>query len=340
MGGGGGAGEGNNGGSQDAGNGGGIVFIFADTIETTVCSSYEISANGQSVTTSSGNDGNSGGGAGGSIVIQVNEWDISGTCPLIVESNGGKGGDAITANEHGGGGGGGQGAVIYSITEPTANTTTNTNNGAGGLNCSSCSTADSGTNSNGSGIIDSTNTPLPVELIYFKAQRLEDSAVRLNWTTASELNNSHFEIERSLDGIVFRYLDRVEGVGTTSQMTNYQYNDFLLPKRLTQTACYRLKQIDFGGSSEQTDVVCIDLSDMAKTEISFYPNPTTGHLIITSFKENKENAKIKVYDIQGREMYNFKVIENGIDLSQLNSGTYLVQVVIGQERFHHRIILK
>ena len=95
----------------------------------------------------------------------------------------------------------------------------------------------------------------------------------LQWTTATELNNSHFEIERSVDGITWDVIGEVLGQGTTLEETNYLFNDRTRP---FGTAYYRLHQFDLNGENEYSEMIA--LTHEADADIlALYPNPGKGH---------------------------------------------------------------
>ena len=333
LGGAGGAGEGNNGGSRKAGNGGGIIFIKANTIETigTCATGHQISANGESITIGSGGDGNSGGGAGGSIVIEVNNWNISPTCPLTVSSNGGNGGNVTHSAGHGAGGGGGQGVVIYSIAQPTSNTTTITNNGTGGLNCNTCGTANSGAGTNNNGIIDLVSGPLPIELIAFNANLINPNHINIYWQTLSEIDNKYFVIEKSKNLDDWYILDSLKGKGNSSELTLYNSTDNSPYKPKTY---YRLKQIDTDNSYEYYGPIYID-TDMElvePTDLNVFPNPSHNSIIISNLEIGKD---IKIYDLSGRlilEISNPNQ-ETSIDIHDFSKGTYIIKQGYKSTRF-------
>ncbi|MDB4162189.1 hypothetical protein N9772_07470, partial [Bacteroidia bacterium] len=95
--------------------------------------------------------------------------------------------------------------------------------------------------SGGGGGGGASGSPLPVELIHFDAQAAANHTADLHWVTASEINNSHFEIERSYDGRTFETVGNVTGNGTTSHLIDYNYTDWSIAKS-QNTAYYRLKQ--------------------------------------------------------------------------------------------------
>ncbi|MFD1551976.1 hypothetical protein DNU06_01245 [Putridiphycobacter roseus] len=332
MGGGGGAGEGNNGGSQNAGNGGGIIMIKANEIKTTgSCGSgHLISASGQSVSSGSGGDGNSGGGAGGTILVDVNTWSIAAGCPVTLQANGGNGGNVTNAGEHGGGGGGGQGAVIYSIALPTANTTTITQSGLGGLNCISCTSAGNGSGTNNSGIIANSTGPLPIELTYFNALLNENEKVNLEWQTKSEKDNNYFLIEKSVDAVTWKVLEKINGTGNSVVEKKYYTQD---PSPYNGLSYYRLKQVDFDGKESIYPPKSININQIINANLLIYPNPTNNQITIESnFNSSKVNLNgIQIYNSLGQDFTNrVKTIDNNhykiiLDLSNIQSGIYYIK---------------
>ena len=328
MGGGGGAGERNNNWNTSGGNGGGIILIKADQIITTgSCGSISISANGEN-SLNIGNDGAGGAGGAGSIIIEVNTWTISPTCPITISANGGDGG-SVNSSTHGGGGGGGQGVVIYSIVTPTINTTTSTNNGSGGCsnNSSPCnSSADGGSGIDGSGIIDNTSGPLPIKLIDFTAKKINSKSIRTNWQTASEINNDFFTIERSQNGINWKKIGKINGAGNSSALLKYSFID---QTALSGTSYYRLKQTDFNGNFTYSAIRTVQINQLEASQIKIYPNPSNNHIWIEG--DSFELEQIKIYNVLGKEItIQTKIVEKSstkivIDLSNLIPAMYYIK---------------
>ena len=115
---------------------------------------------------------------------------------------------------------------------------------------------------------------IPVELISFTAEFVE-SQVTLSWSTASELNNSGFEIERKFENKEWRTIGFIEGKGTTTEIQNYSFNDDMF-EVYESKLCYRLKQIDFDGTYQYSNKVKVDI-DIANPQIfslsQNFPNP-------------------------------------------------------------------
>jgi hypothetical protein len=275
MGGGGGGGQQNDGVGSSGGAGGGIILIQANQLITTgACGGLSISANGVTPANAS-NDGAGGGGAGGSIVLNIGSFSVAAGCTLNITANGGNGGSVTDAAVHSGGGGGGQGAVIFSSALPVTNVTTTTNNGAGGFNNSGhTSSASSGSGTNGTVILTSVITPLPIELVLFTGHT-EGTANKLIWITMTESNNAYFNLERSADGINFTSFDKINGAGNSTSEHDYSDYDYQSFAGITY---YRLKQTDNNGRITYSQIISLDnqLNNISVDNV--YPNPTNDYL--------------------------------------------------------------
>ena len=114
--------------------------------------------------------------------------------------------------------------------------------------------------------------PLPVELTSFSVQRQVDKVVAVSWTTASEKNSAHFEVQRSLNGQVFAVVFKATAQGTSSRQTVYVALDKTAPGT---TLYYRLRQIDRDGTANFSPVVTvIGTANAPLSELTLYPNPT------------------------------------------------------------------
>jgi hypothetical protein len=98
------------------------------------------------------------------------------------------------------------------------------------------------------------SAPLPVVWLSFTGNRMPNGTVQLNWSTASELSNSHFEVEKTTDGKTFTKLDEVKGNGTTTKISKYTYTD---KQPGAATVYYRLKQVDFNSKFEYSKLVAV-----------------------------------------------------------------------------------
>ncbi|MEM9888237.1 MAG: T9SS type A sorting domain-containing protein, partial [Bacteroidota bacterium] len=169
---------------------------------------------------------------------------------------------------------------------------------------------------------------LPVELLDFKARASKDH-IHLTWSTATETNNSHFELERSEDGKTFKQITRIQGQGTTLEQTDYNYSDReAIPNVLYY---YRLKQVDLDGVFEYSEVRTAQLEAEAGN-LSIYPNPIgQEQMLQVRFFAKERVANFQIIDIHGRIVLSIKEDLNAtgwntisIDIANLPTGTYLL----------------
>lgn len=177
-------------------------------------------------------------------------------------------------------------------------------------------------NSGNNFIASFTVTSLPVELTKFKATP-QNNSIQLNWQTAMEQNNSHFEIEKSIDGKEFSNIGMIEGFGTTTDIQDYTFID---ENPVHGQNYYRLKQVDFDGDFEYSEIVTAEFSK--RNTASFYPNPTKDELTIES--DISTTVNIQIYNLQGQLVKQFTDIQldeqHQVNLSDLNSGIYQLQL--------------
>ena len=148
-------------------------------------------------------------------------------------------------------------------------------------------------------LLRTENGGLPVELVSFTAS-LNNNDVTLNWSTATEVNNSGFEIERRSEGKDFDQVGFVPGFGTTTELKNYQFKDTNLK---SGSYTYRLKQVDFDGSFKYSNEVNIDVQTPVYFELSQnYPNPFNPSTIIEFAIPNTEFVNIAVYNELGEKV--------------------------------------
>jgi len=169
----------------------------------------------------------------------------------------------------------------------------------------------------------------PVEFIDFTATPGPGLSVNLDWRTASELNNSHFEIRRSLDGQFWEYLGEVEGVGTTQEVQSYRFTDYQArPGR----QYYQLRQVDLDGSYALSEVVevYVGMGEQRFT-VHAWPNPAqTQTQIRVEGMPQQGPLLLEVVDINGRRLIARQFasrgkIETTVDLSSLSPGLYWVR---------------
>lgn len=161
---------------------------------------------------------------------------------------------------------------------------------------------------------------LPVELVSFTCSP-EGNGTRLSWQTVSELNNSHFVIEKSEDAIVFDSVGLIEGSGTSNVLRNYSFFH-------EGNGYYRLRQVDINGQEKTTDIIdcrgmITDTPNNQLGNIEIFPNPTAGTVII-------KNAigTVTLIDVLGRQLFSQKITRqnNMFSLELVPAGMYYVRL--------------
>ncbi|MCZ2392662.1 MAG: cadherin-like domain-containing protein, partial [Chitinophagales bacterium] len=175
-----------------------------------------------------------------------------------------------------------------------------------------------------------TDAALPVELLYFDASS-QGCSIILNWATASELNNDYFEVQRSQDAINWETIARVIGHGTTNDRNDYSQVD---ASSLSGTVYYRLRQVDYDGTSELHKVVAVQAPSCGSRKVIVYPNPTHHVLNVRIDYVNYNDLDIKIYDSKGGlvKQLTSVVSDNKIDVQSLPDGTYLLQLTSPTEQ--------
>lgn len=140
---------------------------------------------------------------------------------------------------------------------------------------------------------------VPVELTSFTAVS-QNQQVTLNWSTATELNNNGFEVQRSVANSDFVTVGFVKGAGTTTEQKDYSYTDKNLSNGLYT---YRLKQIDYNGLYEFSNAIEVDVRSLNDYSLEQnYPNPFNPTTKIGYVLSEKTNVKIVVTNTIGEQI--------------------------------------
>ncbi len=165
---------------------------------------------------------------------------------------------------------------------------------------------------------------LPVELVSFSAKKISND-VLLEWETASELNNSHFEVLRSSDALNWSKIGRVEGNGTKQGYSKYSFNDQSANR--AKRYYYKLKQIDFDGKFEYSEIKSVTYDNIvSSTEFGIYPNPARNTISINYNKDLNQDMELRIVDVTGKiisiqQEFN---LSDKVDISHLQNGTYTI----------------
>lgn len=175
--------------------------------------------------------------------------------------------------------------------------------------------------------------PVPVELISFSATT-DNKNVNLNWATATEINNSGFEIERRYDKTDWLEIGFVPGHGTTTEKQNYSYIDQNVNAGIYS---YRLKQVDFDGTFEYSNEILVNVTALlAFTLDQNFPNPFNPNTLIKYSIPKSSQVSLKIFNTLGQEMETLVNEEKQVgtyevnwNASNLQSGVYFYRLQAG-----------
>ena len=170
--------------------------------------------------------------------------------------------------------------------------------------------------------------PMPVQLVSFKAKAVSEG-IRLDWRTASELNNKHFLVQQSGNGISFKTIGTLEGNGTSHTMKTYSFTD---TNPMSGMNYYRLIQADYDGTQTKTFVVSAIASGLAPS-VSIYPNPAQESITISiPAAIAGEQLSIRVEDMKGLRLIDARTSPESstgsvtIAIDQLKAGIYMLTI--------------
>lgn len=180
---------------------------------------------------------------------------------------------------------------------------------------------------------------LPIELISFTAEA-EDLHVLVEWSTAYELDNDYFKLERSTDGVQFREIHRIDGRNEGNSLNHYNYLD---KQPVMGVSYYRLTQVDYNGETSQSPIVAVKLDS---GDGYLFPNPITPGETLTFRGNIKGEATVSIIDVAGKQVSIFPVnlssrYENlEIPISDLAAGIYTVVVEKEGNKITSRLFVK
>ncbi|PHR27224.1 MAG: hypothetical protein COA38_13605 [Fluviicola sp.] len=172
---------------------------------------------------------------------------------------------------------------------------------------------------------------LPIELVDFSAERIDQNQVQLAWRTLSETNNDYFRIEHSRDIEEWELIDIVQGKGTSIEESNYSYVHQNASPRVNY---YRLVQVDFDGSETISEMVTVLGNGTSQARI--FPNPSSG-LVSVDFS-GSDKLNISVHNPMGRLMLQKEISKGGT--FEMEPGTYIVTMVSGSEVTRQKLIIQ
>ena len=182
---------------------------------------------------------------------------------------------------------------------------------------------------------------LPVSLAFFSAKHVpEANYVDLNWATYTELDFDQFEIERSIDGVIFSSIGQLKGAGNSQDRIAYNFKDHQLTH---STQYYRLKQLDLDESFEYSDIIAVNINAKS-TAFELFPNPINNNRItLRSNGNTNDPLTILLFDLSGQLLQTHSVELNKqadtlIDLGDLSNGIYTIGIQSNETIYYKKLI--
>ena len=177
-------------------------------------------------------------------------------------------------------------------------------------------------------ILGNISGALPLTLLNFTVTK-QDAVAQLAWQTTNEVNTSHFNIQRSTDGVSFTTVGKVNANVSTGLQNNYTYSDGVSNLKAGKVY-YRLQMMDNDGKFSYSKIIYITV-DANSLHISIYPNPAHNYFVIGNYGNiDTKNAMIQVRDMSGRTLISEKFnnnTEQRINITMLSKGMYMISII-------------
>ncbi|MEO0899017.1 MAG: T9SS type A sorting domain-containing protein [Bacteroidota bacterium] len=164
----------------------------------------------------------------------------------------------------------------------------------------------------------------------------------LKWQTAAEVNSDYFDIERSLDGRIFKPLSRVGAAGNKAETSSYKYADLRISRIPADVIFYRLKQVDFDGKYEYSDIVSLEIERIGSLQLELQTSQDSESARLSFGEVESTQINVKVYSMLGKEVYSQSTNKDQLDLpiSNWKAGTYLIEVEDGENTRSEKLVLR
>jgi len=190
---------------------------------------------------------------------------------------------------------------------------------------------------------DCGSVTLPVELRSFELTA-EKGVIRLQWSTASEINNKGFEVQRSKDGKNFKTLDFISGAGTTIEPQFYTFTDEAAQEGVEYF--YRLKQFDFDETFDYSKVLVGSLKVDHLQVSNVFPNPATDAAQINVTVPQDEQLTLELFDNTGKllrtqqQQVGAGVQTLELDVDGLAAGLHVVKLQTNRKSVYRKVVVR
>lgn len=190
--------------------------------------------------------------------------------------------------------------------------------------------------------LGSSSSPLPVEFLEVWADCYEEY-VNVNWTTAAEINNDFFTIERSTNGINWLSVSNVQGAGNSNELVRYSFKD-VKKKENSGTVYYRLKQTDFNGNNSLSPIVAASCFDKDGSFVNIFSS--NQMILLEGLLDSDGNYTLAMFDICGKlvftsdETFSKGVFQTSFPTNNFSEGVYLVKMYNSESVFTDKVIVR
>ena len=176
---------------------------------------------------------------------------------------------------------------------------------------------------------------LPIGLLSFTGGCDKQNVV-LKWSTAREINNGYYSIERGKDGTNWQIVGMIKDVGNSPTSGNYSFTD----KEPYDISYYRLKQTDLDGKFNYIKSIIVKNCKEDLTELVIYPNPSNG-VFNLSFNGDKDQVhSVSIFNTSGEKVYNSGRYQSAIDLSGKPDGIYFLHLNLTSTIIIKKLVIK
>lgn len=188
-------------------------------------------------------------------------------------------------------------------------------------------------------------TVLPVDFVQFNAVQ-QSSSIDLNWKILTTEQLSYFDVEKSIDGINFSAIGRVDAGKTFIGTASFKYNDAEVNAN-TSVLYYRVKVSSKDGELKYSSILSVRLSGNVSNKIKVSPNPAVSSLTISFYTVLRSNVEYQLIDMTGKVVLRAQRMveagQNSINIDQLglySEGVYTVLIRIGDKWERERIVIR
>ncbi len=167
---------------------------------------------------------------------------------------------------------------------------------------------------------------VPLKIMNYELRMMNEKQIESRWVTANEVNVSHFNIQRSVNGKDFITIGKISA--NNKSLNEYQFTDDRLPFTVDGSLYYRIESVDFDGRKQYSVIRNVELR-IRNNGISIYPNPAKEQVTITC----KDAKELIIVDYSGKTIYQSTVDRRPltVNLKQLSKGVYVVKAILNTE---------